>query len=100
MTFHLVTALMVFVVLETLTTIVVWAIRSPWWKYSAGRSLMALLSAQLGILTLAILSRVYGYDFGNRDLLYTAFYLVLAVAMGWVGVTIVRAQQDDRKKVG
>lgn len=97
MSFHLVTALMIFVILETLITIVVWATRSPWWKYQAGRSLMALLAAQLGILTLAIMSRLFGYDFSHRDLLYSGFYLVLAMAMAWVGATIVKAQNNDRK---
>lgn len=99
MTFTLVTCLMVLILIETLVTITVWATRSPWWKYSAGQSVMALLIAQIGIVGLAVMSRVFGYEFPNRDLLYSAFYLVLVVAMGWVCITIIRAQNADREKV-
>lgn len=98
--FDVVTALMLILILETVFTIGVWAARSPWFKYQAGRSLMALLIAQVGIVALAITSRVFGYEFPHRDLVYTIFYLAVVVAMAWVGITIVRAQNNDRKKVG
>ena len=87
------------VAIETATIITVWWGRSPWWKYQAGRSIMALLIAQLGILALALISRVVGYEFPGRDYLYIAMYLVLAVVMGWVGVTILLAQAGDRRAV-
>lgn len=85
------------VLIETAIIVAVWWGRSAWWKYSAGRSIMAMLIAQMGIISLAVISRVFGYDFAGRDYLYIAFYLVLAIVMGWVGVTIVLAQNEDRK---
>lgn len=98
--FNVVTFLMGILILETVFTIGVWAARSPWFKYQAGRSLMALLLGQVGIVSLAIVSRLFGYEFPYREVVYTVFYLILVIAMAWVGITIVRAQNDDRKKVG
>lgn len=97
MSFHIVTVLMSFTALETIVIIGIWWARSTWWKYQAGRSLMALMVAQIGIIGLAIGSRLFGYDYPNRDLHYTIFYLLLALAMAWVGITIVRAQAADRR---
>lgn len=98
-TFHLVTVFMIFTLLETAFIIAIWASRSVWWKYPAGRSLMALLTGQIGIISLAISSRILGYDYPHRDTFYIIFYLILAAAMAWVGVTILRAQAADRQKV-
>lgn len=91
------TFMIALVAIETAVIIMVWWGRSPWWKYQAGRSIMALLFAQLFILSLALISRVVGYEFPFRDSLYIATYLVLAVVMGWVGVTILLAQAGDRR---
>lgn len=60
---------------------------------------MALLAAQVGIIGLAVSSRWLGYDYANRDLFYIVFYVVLALAMGWLGVTIMKAQAADRRSV-
>lgn len=91
------TFMIALVAIETAVIIMVWWGRSPWWKYQAGRSIMALLFAQLFILSLALVSRLVGYEFSGRDLLYILTYLVLAITMGWVGVTILMAQAGDRK---
>lgn len=95
--FQVVTWLMIFTALETIAIMAVWAARSVWWKYQAGRSLMALMVGQIGIIGLAIASRLFGYDYPNRDLHYTIFYTILALAMAWVGATIVKAQTADRQ---
>lgn len=97
MSFHVVTALMTFTAIETLAIMAVWALRSTWWKYQAGRSLMALMVGQIGIIGLAVASRLFGYDYPNRDLHYIIFYLLLALAMSWVGITIIKAQAADRR---
>lgn len=99
-TFALGTFAIALVLIETAIIITVWWGRSPWYKYAAGRSIMALLVAQAAILALALISRVVGYEFPHRDLLYIALYLVLAVVMGWVGVTILLAQAGDRRRDG
>lgn len=85
------------VLIETLVIVVVWWSRSAWYHYSAGRAIMALLMAQSGIIALAVISRIFGYEFPGRDYVYCAVYLLLAIVMGWVGVTIVLAQNEDRK---
>lgn len=85
------------VMIETLVIVAVWWSRSAWYRYSAGRAIMALLMAQAAIIALAVMSRVFGYDFPGRDYVYIAVYLALAIIMGWVGVTIVLAQNEDRK---
>lgn len=97
MSFHIVTMLMVFAAVETLAIMVMWWARSAWWKYQAGRSIMAMLAAQIGIIGLAVASRLFGYDYHNRDLHYMIFYTVLALAMAWLGVTIMKAQAADRR---
>lgn len=94
----LATIMMMVVLLETVGIIILWWSRSHWWKYGAGRSVMSLLLVQAGILGLALLSRYLGYDFPFRDFIYSGIYLTLAVVMAVVGVTIYKAQQDDRKK--
>lgn len=97
MSFHIVTMLMVFTAVETMTIMVMWWARSAWWKYEAGRSIMALLLGQIGIIGLAVSSRLFGYDYFHRDFYYMVFYLVLALAMAWLGVTIMKAQAADRQ---
>lgn len=97
MSFHTVTMLMAFTAIETIIIMVMWWARSAWWKYQAGRSIMSLLVAQVGIIGLAVASRIFGYDYPNRDMHYTVFYALLAFAMGWLGVTIMKAQAADRR---
>lgn len=97
MSFQIVTMLMTFAAFVTMAIMVMWWARSAWWKYQAGRSIMALLAAQVGIIGLAIASRVFGYDYPNRDLHYIIFYAVLVIAMAWLGLTIMKAQAADRR---
>lgn len=95
--FQVVTGLMIFTAIETIVILAIWSARSVWWKYQAGRSIMALMISQIGIIGLAIASRLFGYDYPDRDLHYIIFYAFLAVAMTWVGITILQAQAVDRQ---
>lgn len=92
------TIMMLAVLFETVGIIIMWWSRSAWWKYRAGQSIMALLLAQTGILGLGLFSRFWDYDFPHRDLVYSGLYLILAVVMAVIGITIFKAQQADRLK--
>jgi len=91
--------LMATLLVVTVVVIIVWAARSPWYKYRAGQSIMALMVAQAVILSLGVISRIFGYDFPHRDAVYSVVYVFLIAIMVWVGVTIVIAQAEDRRSL-
>lgn len=94
--FMAVTGLMLTMLIVDIAIITVWAIRSPWYKYIEGRSVMGLLASFVPILGLAIISRIAGYDFPFREPLYAVTYTLLLGALLGIGATILRAQARDR----
>jgi hypothetical protein len=76
--------------------LLLYGLRSPWWAGATGRAILALYAALTGVLTLALVARIFDI---HGDLLDALRFLLLgAVAvLGFVQLhTIVRLQRRDR----
>lgn len=66
--------------------------RGAWFRYSSGRSVMALMACIVGITALACVSTFTG-PFAARPYIYTVLYCGLLVAVSLIGSAIISAQR-------
>lgn len=89
--------LLLFFFAETLAVMIFWARSGPWYRWGAGRSVMGLLGCLVLFAGLGLSSAFFG-RYEGRELVYLGAYILLVIAIGGIGVTIIFANRNGRRR--